>query len=415
MGRVVATVLKVNGTAFVRSEDGSLRALKPGDKVYEGEVLVTWEGGSAELEIVDGSIIPVDENREIRMIGQLVDQPRESREAEQVDDTYREDPFLDKDSEKTEENTQYPHTQHGYIRVEKSEAPPDSPDYHFVSVVGSYKPFLGVRSGYGDPFMEGRATHDPRIEFSLAPLDRQEREEVVRVFREFEESERRIPDTQPEIDIPEDALVDEDDLVPDGSDQSEEPVGGGSLALIPGDEAFDTFFEGNTPPVGLTSAGQEVKYYVSPDGHTLIGYTGDLLPNGIPDEDQQVFKVVINNPDSQAGEQSYTYTQLDQLDHFDADGENQLVLTFNFTAKDIDGDSVSSSFNVGVVDDVPTANPDEDEVTEDSGPAATGNVVEGGAPVLEDDELGADNDPVSPVTGVEASGTYGGGHVSGNV
>ncbi|MCG8342009.1 MAG: retention module-containing protein, partial [Chlorobiales bacterium] len=372
MDRVIATVLKVNGTVFVRSEDGSTRALKPGDKIYEGEILITKDGGSVELQMLDGSIVPVGENREIRMIGQFVDQAKESREEAESDDVSRDDPFASEESRKAEENIEYPYVQHGYIRVEKGEAPPDSPDYRFVSINSSYDSSLEGRAADADPLMEGRATHDPRLLLSPVPPDRQEQEEIVQVLRAFEGGDRFIvTDTKPEIGNPENAVVDEDDLVPDGSDQSEAPIDGGSLAVISGDEPVDTFFDGNNPPAGLRSGGEEVKYYVPPDGHTLIGYTGDLPPSGIPDEGQQVFKVVINNPDSQAGEQSYTYTQLDQLDHPPADGENQLALTFNYTVKDASGDSVSSSFNVTVVDDIPVAEDgevsgyvDEDELPE---------------------------------------------------
>ena len=354
---IIGTVLNVNGTVYVRSEDGSIRTLKPGDKIYEGEVLITAEGGSVELQMPDGSSVFVDENREIGMTSDFVEQSKEiGPDGQQEDDGYRYDPLLIQDAKDVEDDgSTYSYVQHGYLRVEKSEAPPDSPDYRFVSIVGSYNSSLGGRTGSGDPMSDGRATHDPRIELSLAPPDREAQEEVIRVFQEFEDGDRRILDTQPEIGTPEDAIVDEDDLVPDGTDQSDDPVDGGSLDVIPGREALDTFFDGNTPPVGLTSGGESVNYYVSSDGHTLIGYTGELPASGIPDADQQVFEVVINNPDSQTGEQSYTYTQIDQLDHPDGEGENDLVLTFNFTAEDTDGDSAASSFNVTVIDDIPIA------------------------------------------------------------
>uniref|UniRef100_B3EKP9 von Willebrand factor type A n=1 Tax=Chlorobium phaeobacteroides (strain BS1) TaxID=331678 RepID=B3EKP9_CHLPB len=358
MGRVIGTVLNVNGTVYVRSEDGSTRTLKPGDKIYEGEVLITAEGGSAELQMPDGSSVSVDENREIGMTSDFVEQSKEiGRDRQQEDDGYRYDPLETKDSKNVDDDgAAYNYVQHGYLRVEKTEAPPDSPDYRFVSIVGSYNSSLEGRSGSGDPMSDGRATHDPRIELSLAPPDREAQEEVVRVFQEFEGRDRRILDTQPEIGTPEDAIVDEDDL-PEGNDPlPKDPVDvGGLLSVIPGDEPIDTFFEGNSPPAGLTSGGESVNYYVSSDGYTLIGYTGDLPASGIPDADQQVFEVVINNPDSQTGEQSYTYTQIDQLDHPDGEGENNLVLTFTFTAQDTDGDSASSSFDVTVIDDVPVA------------------------------------------------------------
>ncbi|UZJ42248.1 retention module-containing protein [Prosthecochloris sp. SCSIO W1101] len=355
MDKPIATVLTVTGTVYVRSQSGSIRLLKPGDTVYEGDVVLTKGDGSAELRLIDGEVLFIGESQTVKMVEELSGQQQEINDSAEKTDEEAEEKVVDaKDGQDSRqivgEQSDYPH---GFIRIERLQESLDAPDYRFVSILGTYESTLNGRAGDPDPFLEGRATHNPRIEFTLAPVDPVEREAVVRLFRELEAKKRA--DTEPEIGNPENAFVDEDDLSPNGNDQSQEPLGGGSLDVVPGNDGVDTFFDGNIPPAGLESAGEEVKYYVSPDGHTLIGYTGDLPPDGVPAQEQRVFEVVINDPASEDGNQSYTFTLLGQLDHPEADGENQLVLTFNFTVEDSDGDSASSSFDVAVIDDIPVA------------------------------------------------------------
>jgi large repetitive protein len=116
----------------------------------------------------------------------------------------------------------------------------------------------------------------------------------------------------------------------------------------PGSFAFD--LTGQTPPA-LTSGGLTVKYAVSPDGLTLIGYTGATSADG------QVFTVAFTNATTGA----YTFTLKDQLDHLPnspANDDNQnltIQLSALVVAKDADGDVVrlTSGFSVLVEDDIP--------------------------------------------------------------
>ncbi|HSG60060.1 MAG TPA: retention module-containing protein, partial [Pseudomonadales bacterium] len=57
--QAIATVAAVLGTAFARNENGELREIKAGDVIYEGEVLVTPDGSSVELSMMDGSPLVV--------------------------------------------------------------------------------------------------------------------------------------------------------------------------------------------------------------------------------------------------------------------------------------------------------------------------------------------------------------------
>jgi len=55
----VATVANVNGQAWARSQDGSMRLLQQGDSVYEGEAVVTVDGVRVDLQLPDGTLYPV--------------------------------------------------------------------------------------------------------------------------------------------------------------------------------------------------------------------------------------------------------------------------------------------------------------------------------------------------------------------
>ncbi|MFB3111457.1 MAG: Ig-like domain-containing protein [Gemmatimonadales bacterium] len=91
----------------------------------------------------------------------------------------------------------------------------------------------------------------------------------------------------------------------------------------------------------------------------------------------------------------------------------------SFVATDADGDTVSDSFDVSIVDDVPTANDDTDAVL--AGQSTTGNVITGVDPESPDadfsatlvaDALGADGATITAVTSadeISRTGTLAGG------
>ena len=58
---------------------------------------------------------------------------------------------------------------------------------------------------------------------------------------------------------------------------------------------------------------------------------------------------------SDDGHGAFRFVLLDQLDHLPGANENDLGLTFNYTATDSDGDAVKGSFTVTVDDDMPVA------------------------------------------------------------
>ena len=105
----------------------------------------------------------------------------------------------------------------------------------------------------------------------------------------------------------------------------------------------------------LTSKGEAVTFSLNPDGTVLTGIAGgrSVVEISLSDDGTGAFRVVL----------------LDQLDHAPGNNENDIRLTFNYTATDSDGDAVNGSFTIGVDDDVPvvvasgTSTVDEDDLT----------------------------------------------------
>ena len=71
MSTPIAEVLAVRGEAFARDADGNMRALKEGDTLNAGEVVVTQGGASVELDFGNGETMMVSENQSVVMNSEL--------------------------------------------------------------------------------------------------------------------------------------------------------------------------------------------------------------------------------------------------------------------------------------------------------------------------------------------------------
>ena len=149
-----------------------------------------------------------------------------------------------------------------------------------------------------------------------------------------------------------DAVVDEDDLPGGSSPDAAALTATGSFTLSAPD-GLDTLTASGTPviaggsfaPVTITTA----------LGHTLA----------------------FTAYDPATGTVSYAYTLTGPEAHAPGAGENDLFETVALTLTDSDGDSTTAGLDLRIVDDVPEATADTDEVAEDGPLAATGNVVTG--------------------------------------
>ncbi|MRG70133.1 hypothetical protein GH722_00005, partial [Alphaproteobacteria bacterium HT1-32] len=165
------------------------------------------------------------------------------------------------------------------------------------------------------------------------------------------------PPPAPSLDVV-DAVVDEDDLLFGTDDDKESLSVTQPITIDLGGVAFgDLRFTADTPDnldsLGLTSNGESIEYELDGTNRTVTA-TSDGDP---------VFSITLNvNGD---GTYSYTFTLQGNVDHEFGDGENIQSFPFDFEVQNAEGQISTDSFSVGVIDDVPVANPDAISVDED--------------------------------------------------
>ncbi|NNC47640.1 MAG: tandem-95 repeat protein [Sphingomonas sp.] len=218
-------------------------------------------------------------------------------------------------------------------------------------------------------------------------------------------------DSTPQISGLDNVNVDEDGLggnnPDDGDTDSTEIDGGGSATAS---DTFTVDYGADTPAnplaaiqfinvndldlLGLESGGEAIDFEL--ESGAIVGRADGV----------EVVRIEITGAvsGSNPGEIDYTYqvTLSQPIDHTQGDDSEALVsiLGVEFRVTDSDGSFADGSFDVGVYDDVPTANDDSNsQITEDGPFTATGNV-------LANDDASVDVDLVVANDGVY-NGTYG--------
>jgi VCBS repeat-containing protein len=136
---------------------------------------------------------------------------------------------------------------------------------------------------------------------------------------------------------------------------------------------------------GLSSSDNGITYSVSGDGYTL---TASATISGV---DTNIFIVTITNP-TDVSTVGYEVQLLRQLDHEPAvTVGDDIVMSLSINITDDDGDIDSTTFNVTIVDDVPTANDDITRTLSEGGNTITGNVIDNTTDDSGDDVLSADS------------------------
>jgi VCBS repeat-containing protein len=163
----------------------------------------------------------------------------------------------------------------------------------------------------------------------------------------------------------------------DGSNPfSPAEVAVGSLSFTAGSDALSGFaFSGVAGlATNLDGVGTDIIWTLAPGGQTI---TGSLTPGG-----PAAITISLTAPPSVApgatASATVTVTLADNLHHAPINGPQIGALgTVTVQATDTDGDIATGVVTVQVVDDVPTAKPDVDSVTEDGPLVANGNVMTG--------------------------------------
>lgn len=70
--RAIATVVTVTGKAYVRTLDGHLKPLQPGDVIHEGELIMTSADGRVQVDFGDNSAIEMTPNQAIKVTDELL-------------------------------------------------------------------------------------------------------------------------------------------------------------------------------------------------------------------------------------------------------------------------------------------------------------------------------------------------------
>ncbi|HHF3263158.1 TPA: retention module-containing protein [Vibrio alginolyticus] len=165
-----------------------------------------------------------------------------------------------------------------------------------------------------------------------------------------------IVDDNPVITAVDAITVDEDDLASIGSDQSNPISIDGNFTTTQGSDRVVSYqLDGSSTPVdGLTSQGVAVTLTETANGDGSFTYEATA-------GSEAVFTLTVNT------DGSYNFTLEGPIDH--AVDSDELTLNFPIIATDFDGDTVTETILVTIVDDVPTITAvdalsvDEDDLT----------------------------------------------------
>ncbi|MDF5039204.1 VCBS domain-containing protein, partial [Vibrio parahaemolyticus] len=150
-----------------------------------------------------------------------------------------------------------------------------------------------------------------------------------------------ITDDAPIIDNVVPLAVDEDDLSGIGSDQSDAVFVEGAFTTTQGSDRVVSYqLDGTSTPVdGLTSQGVAVTLTETANGDGSFTYEATA-------GSEAVFTLTVDT------DGSYNFTLEGPIDH--AVDSDELTLNFPIIATDFDGDTVTETIPVTIVDDVPT-------------------------------------------------------------
>ncbi len=191
-----------------------------------------------------------------------------------------------------------------------------------------------------------------------------------------------VTDTTPTIGSATTVSVDEDDLTNGSAIVKDSLSVESSLEISPSQDSIDTVFNMTEGLVtGLTSGGNQVYYYLSADSKTLTASTS--ATEGGVTVANTVFTDTLSDTISSAAKHTFVLSGV--IDHPAGNTDNTTTLTFGYIVTDSDTDTVTSSFSVNIVDDVPTAVSEADLSVVEGNIALTGMID-----LLANDVPGAD-------------------------
>jgi T1SS-143 domain-containing protein len=378
----IGTVKTVVGEVKAVDAAGNERILQAGDKVFANETIVTANGGMVMIEFADGSHLDLASASQIVLDTDVFNPANAATPksgeltAEQIQEMIArgEDPTTVTEA------------------TAAGAAAGDEGGSSFI-VVDFNNTQGNVTSGFntqGIPGPESTTfTELPPVEDEAAPVvDAVPTTQVTTVAVDEDDLGRGEGEGQ-------EALLGwwwtwqgNNDVAPgDDVDPNSSTIVSGTLnASYGADGAGDIVFNGAENQPVVTSGGQTVQYWISEDGHTLVGYVS--VEDGEGSYDRPVFAAEIN---AETG--AYTFYLLGQVDHADPTTEDNFLLNLGYTISDADGDTAGGVLAVNIDDDspvvgyygsgfeevqssdvyVPTAYVDEDDIKGGNGDFAGGD------------------------------------------
>jgi len=159
-----------------------------------------------------------------------------------------------------------------------------------------------------------------------------------------------VTDTAPTVASVANVSVDENDLSNGTSPDNAALIVESSLEISKAADSIDTIFNMSEGDSGLTSNGHKVYYYLSNDSKTITASTS-TSETGI-NTTNTIFTDKLSSTTSNAAKHTFTLSGV--IDHPIPNAQDTTELTFNYKVTDSDGDVVTNSFKVGIIDDVPT-------------------------------------------------------------
>jgi hypothetical protein len=175
------------------------------------------------------------------------------------------------------------------------------------------------------------------------------------------------PSAIPAVTATTDALVDEDDLSPQGIGNTDSPQDdtanpGGTIEFTVGQDGLSDIALSSTTTGITTLDGSAVRFFWDGDAGTLLGYTGDIEPDAAEfDAGNRVVSVTLGSPSvagDGSGSVSYSVVLHQSVTHPGADEDaDNVAFDVNVVVTDEDNDSSDGSeyFTVEIDDDMPVA------------------------------------------------------------
>ncbi|MBD3634724.1 MAG: retention module-containing protein, partial [Methylophaga sp.] len=370
MATQIGVITAVVGTVTATAEDGSIRTLQAGDRVYANEVISTGPAGAIEIEFADGSVMDLGRDSQA-MLDSAVFNPNATEFAESEGDDVPDDvAAIQQAILEGEDPTEAGEATAAGAGVEGSDGghdavfvnylnPEITPDAGFetIGVTNTIDEYIDEQLIDGVPtaglitveldeddlgFFDSEAAF---IAFNNLISGIQGAFQSDTGYQLFPAPHFGVGDSNPGDDLPS-----PNPTFFSGTLNADYGLNG------PGTISFNPVV---SQPNGLTSGGQPIQIWVSPDGLTLIGYIAgeaDSLPSARVAQEFEGAEIIFSAQIDPAT-LNFTAGIYGPVDHPDTaetgSFEENLLINMAFTITDADGDAAQGIVRLNVDDDSP--------------------------------------------------------------